>query len=57
MYYRAFRLGLVVEELTRAGFVVGLQDLPEFGWRGDGSPRARLVVARRPDGAIPPPAA
>ncbi|MFF7749206.1 class I SAM-dependent methyltransferase [Streptomyces sp. NPDC007971] len=57
MYYRAFRLGAVVEELTRAGFVVDLQALPEFGWRGDASPRARLVVARRPEGAIPPQAA
>ena len=57
MYYRAFRLGRVVEELTRAGFTVDLQALPECGWRGDGSPRARLVVARRPAGAIPPQAA
>ncbi|GHI09838.1 SAM-dependent methyltransferase [Streptomyces cellostaticus] len=57
MYYRAFRLGLVLDELTRAGFTVGLRALPEFGWRADGSPRARLVVARRPDGATPPPAA
>lgn len=57
MYYRAFRLGRVLEELTRAGFTVDLQTLPEFGRRGDGGPRARLVVARRPAGATPPPAA
>ncbi|MFE2263967.1 class I SAM-dependent methyltransferase [Streptomyces griseosporeus] len=48
MYYRAFRLGDVRRELERAGFRVELQPLPEFGRRGDGSPRARMVVARRP---------
>ncbi|MGW2420588.1 class I SAM-dependent methyltransferase [Streptomyces sp. NPDC001709] len=47
MYYRAFRLGRVIGELERAGFTVELRALPEFGRRGDGSPRARLVVARR----------
>ncbi|MEV6056279.1 class I SAM-dependent methyltransferase [Streptomyces sp. NPDC052107] len=47
MYYRAFRLGGVLGELDRAGFSVELHALPEFGCRGDGSPRARLVVARR----------
>ncbi|MFG2352397.1 class I SAM-dependent methyltransferase [Streptomyces sp. NPDC048521] len=47
MYYRAFRLGEVRGELRRAGFTVELSALPEFGRRGDGSPRARLVVARR----------
>ncbi|WP_369387413.1 class I SAM-dependent methyltransferase [Streptomyces sp. CG1] len=47
MYYRAFRLGAILGELERAGFTVDLYPLPEFGWRGDGSPRARLVVARR----------
>ncbi|MGV9275534.1 class I SAM-dependent methyltransferase [Streptomyces griseosporeus] len=49
MYYRAFRLGDVRRELERAGFRVALQPLPEFGRRRDGSPRARMVVARRPD--------
>ncbi|MFE9450449.1 class I SAM-dependent methyltransferase [Streptomyces sp. NPDC006739] len=48
MYYRAFRLGGVLEELERAGFAVELYALPEFGSREDGSPRARLVSARRP---------
>jgi ubiquinone/menaquinone biosynthesis C-methylase UbiE len=47
MYYRAFRLGRVLAELERAGFAVDLHALPAFGRREDGSPRARLVVARR----------
>jgi SAM-dependent methyltransferase len=47
MYYRAFRLGEVLGELGRAGFDVELCALPRFGRRRDGSPRARLVVARR----------
>jgi SAM-dependent methyltransferase len=49
MYYRAFRLGEVRGELERAGFRVELQALPEFGRRRDGSPRVRMVVARRTD--------
>jgi ubiquinone/menaquinone biosynthesis C-methylase UbiE len=48
MYYRAFRRGGARRELDRAGFRVGLRALPEFGWRRDGSPRVRLVVAERP---------
>ncbi|WP_225095957.1 class I SAM-dependent methyltransferase [Streptomyces sp. CoH27] len=47
MYYRTFRLGDVLRELGHAGFEVELHPLPEFGRRDDGSPRARLVVARR----------
>ncbi|MFI8348732.1 class I SAM-dependent DNA methyltransferase [Streptomyces sp. NPDC085596] len=47
MYYRAFRLGDVRRELELAGFTVELEPLPEFGRRTDGSPRARLVTARR----------
>jgi len=47
MYYRAFRLGTVLTELGRAGFEVDLLVLPEFGHRDDGTPRARLVRARR----------
>jgi SAM-dependent methyltransferase len=47
MYYRAFRMGDVRRELVRAGFGVELQALPEFGRRRDGSPRVRMVVARR----------
>ncbi|MYS51984.1 SAM-dependent methyltransferase, partial [Streptomyces sp. SID6013] len=34
-------------ELSRAGFRADLHALPEFGRRPDGSPRVRLVVARR----------
>ncbi|WP_037679811.1 class I SAM-dependent methyltransferase [Streptomyces griseus] len=49
MYYRAFRLGDVGRELERAGFDVTLHALPEFGTRGDGSPRVRMVEARRTD--------
>jgi SAM-dependent methyltransferase len=48
MYYRTFRLGDVGRELARAGFRADLHALPEFGRRPDGSPRARLVVARLP---------
>lgn len=47
MYYRAFRLSEVRRELERAGFRVDLRALPEFGTRSDGSPRVRLVEARR----------
>ncbi|MFH8437973.1 class I SAM-dependent methyltransferase [Streptomyces sp. NPDC018007] len=47
MYYRTFRLGDVLEDLSRAGFTVRLQPLPGLGARPDGSPRARLVVAVR----------
>ncbi|MGW6461908.1 SAM-dependent methyltransferase, partial [Streptomyces sp. NPDC055078] len=48
MYYRTFRLHDVLTELTGAGFAVELRPLPELGRRADGSPRCRLVVARRP---------
>ncbi|WAZ19544.1 class I SAM-dependent methyltransferase [Streptomyces cinnabarinus] len=47
MYYRAFRLGEVRRELERAGLAVELTALPEFGQRRDGSPRVRMVIARR----------
>ncbi|MGV9340812.1 class I SAM-dependent methyltransferase [Streptomyces sp. NPDC003688] len=57
MYYRAFRLGDVTRELTRTGFAVELRDLPEFGRRDDGTPRARLLVARRAAEVSPPPEA
>jgi hypothetical protein len=48
MYYRAFGLGDVRRELEGAGLHVELHALPEFGVRRDGSPRVRMVVARRP---------
>ncbi|WP_033278645.1 class I SAM-dependent methyltransferase [Streptomyces sp. NRRL F-525] len=47
MYYRDFQLGYVRPELERAGFGVDLYALPEFGDRDDGSPRVRMVAARR----------
>lgn len=47
MYYRDFQLGLVRRELERIGFGVDLYALPEFGHRDDGSPRVRMVAARR----------
>ncbi|MBK3562510.1 class I SAM-dependent methyltransferase [Streptomyces sp. MBT62] len=47
MYYRDFQLGFVRRELQRIGFAVDLYALPEFGDRGDGSPRVRMVAARR----------
>ncbi|MFI1167586.1 class I SAM-dependent methyltransferase [Streptomyces sp. NPDC020801] len=47
MYYRAFRFGDVRRELERAGFRVELYALPEFGRRADGSPRGRMIAARR----------
>lgn len=47
MYYRTFRLGDVGRGLARAGFRTDLHALPEYGRRPDGSPRVRLVVARR----------
>ncbi|MGY6022556.1 class I SAM-dependent methyltransferase [Streptomyces spinosirectus] len=54
MYYRSFRLGDVRRELERAGFDVHLETLPEFGRRGDGSPRVRMIVAvSRKTGRVP----
>ncbi|MEV0848043.1 class I SAM-dependent methyltransferase [Streptomyces sp. NPDC049954] len=47
MYYRTWPLGAVRDDLLRAGFEVRLLPLKEFGRRSDGSPRCRLVVARR----------
>ncbi|MEU5090479.1 class I SAM-dependent methyltransferase [Streptomyces sp. NPDC021356] len=47
MYYRAFRFGGVLRELERAGLRTELYALPGFGRRADGSPRARLIMARR----------
>ncbi|MER5767150.1 class I SAM-dependent methyltransferase [Streptomyces sp. NPDC001985] len=48
MYYRTFRLTGVLDDLAGAGFSVELRALEELGRRPDGSPRCRLVVARRP---------
>jgi SAM-dependent methyltransferase len=50
MYYRTFPLSAVLEDLGRAGFTVELFPLTDLGRLPDGSPRARLVVARKPRG-------
>ena len=47
MYYRTWPLGPVREDLRRAGFRVELLPLEELGRRADGSPKCRLVVARK----------
>jgi SAM-dependent methyltransferase len=47
MYYRTFPLSEVREDLLAAGFAVELRPLEEFGRRPDGSPRCRIVLARR----------
>ncbi|WP_240134562.1 class I SAM-dependent methyltransferase [Streptomyces sp. MUM 178J] len=47
MYYRTFKLPHVLRELAAAGFETELTALPALGRRPDGSPRCRLVVARR----------
>ncbi len=47
MYYRTFRLPDVRRDLAGAGFEVGTLPLAPLGRLPDGSPRCRLVVARR----------
>jgi SAM-dependent methyltransferase len=47
MYYRTFPLEPVRADLAAAGFEVSTLALEEFGRRPDGSPRCRLVLARR----------
>ncbi|MEU6982368.1 class I SAM-dependent methyltransferase [Streptomyces sp. NPDC046324] len=47
MYYRTFRLTDVRARLTRAGFTVETRALDSLGRQDDGSPRCRLVVARK----------
>ncbi|MFE5614498.1 class I SAM-dependent methyltransferase [Streptomyces sp. NPDC056470] len=47
MYYRTFRLADVRDRLTRAGFTVETQALETLGRQENGSPRCRLVVARK----------
>lgn len=47
MYYRTFRLPDVRRDLTAAGFDVSTVALTPLGYRPDGSPRCRLVMARR----------
>ncbi|MET9884973.1 class I SAM-dependent methyltransferase [Streptomyces sp. NPDC006430] len=47
MYYRTFPLGGVRADLRAAGFTVETVPLEHFGRRDDGTPRWRLVLARR----------
>ncbi|MGW0390238.1 class I SAM-dependent DNA methyltransferase [Streptomyces sp. NPDC003042] len=47
MYYRTFPLSGVRADLTAAGFTVETAPLEHFGRRTEGSPRWRLVLARR----------
>lgn len=47
MYYRRFRLPDVRRDLAGAGFSVTTVPLEGLGRRPDGSPRCRLVLARR----------
>jgi hypothetical protein len=49
MYYRRFRLPEVRRDLVDAGFTVTTLALEALGRLPDGSPRCRLVVARRRD--------
>ncbi|MEU6625209.1 methyltransferase domain-containing protein [Streptomyces litmocidini] len=47
MYYRTFRLADVRARLEESGFEVALVPIGSLGRREDGSPRCRLVVARK----------
>ncbi|MFI1717347.1 class I SAM-dependent methyltransferase [Streptomyces litmocidini] len=47
MYYRTFRLADVRARLEESGFEVTLVPIGSLGRREDGSPRCRLVVARK----------
>ncbi|MFB7511746.1 MULTISPECIES: class I SAM-dependent methyltransferase [unclassified Streptomyces] len=49
MYYRTFRLADVRTRLADAGFEVTLTPVEPLGRREDGSPRCRLVLARKPE--------
>ncbi|MFY9929906.1 MAG: methyltransferase domain-containing protein [Streptosporangiaceae bacterium] len=48
MYYRTCPLHAVRDDLTASGFSVTALPLTALGRREDGSPRYRLVLARRP---------
>jgi SAM-dependent methyltransferase len=47
MYYRTWPLPAVRDDLTASGFTVTTVPLTALGVRGDGSPRGRLVLARK----------
>jgi SAM-dependent methyltransferase len=51
MYYRTWPLPAVCGDLTASGFTVTTIPLTDLGLRRDGSPRYRLVLARRPGAA------
>ncbi|MDH6121783.1 ubiquinone/menaquinone biosynthesis C-methylase UbiE [Kitasatospora sp. GAS204A] len=48
MYYRTCPLQALRTDLAAAGFTVTTAPLEDLGRREDGSPRCRLVLARRP---------
>ncbi|WP_433334632.1 class I SAM-dependent DNA methyltransferase [Spirillospora sp. CA-294931] len=48
MYYRTCALGALREDLTAAGFTVTTVPVTGLGRREDGSPRCRLILARKP---------
>ena len=50
MYYRTSRLPAVRDDLTAAGFTVRVVALTALGRHRDGSPRCRLILARKPAG-------
>ena len=47
MYYRTCSLQAVRKDLEAAGFTVTTTRMPDLGQREDGSPRCRLVLARK----------
>jgi ubiquinone/menaquinone biosynthesis C-methylase UbiE len=50
MYYRTSPLPAVRDDLTAAGFTATVMALTDLGRYGDGSPRCRLILARKPAG-------
>jgi ubiquinone/menaquinone biosynthesis C-methylase UbiE len=48
MYYRTTPTLAVRDDLTAAGFAVRVVPLPSLGHRSDGTPRCRLLLARKP---------
>ena len=48
MYYRIIALPAIRADLTAAGFAVTAVDLTNLGSHRDGSPRCRLILARKP---------
>jgi len=48
MYYRTSPLAAVSRDLTGAGFTTTVADLTALGQHRDGSPRCRLILARKP---------